>query len=235
MSTILNESASLERYGHNLTELAKRGAFSPLIGQDAVVKRMFQVLLRENKCNPVLLGSHEAGRWAVLTEVIRRMAIGDAPDPLPNKQVMALDYEALLSDLPKDIFRPRVIRSYSFEALIHAKPGSEEWAFLEQLRHRLSLEERDTPMKRLQSLFTAMHQTAGSFLLFVDHFHRIVGGEWDRYPIDAAPLLKPLLARRQIQLMGACNLEQYRQHIERDGAIQRRCQEICLPEVYDNF
>ena len=235
MSTIFNESASLERYGHNLTELAKRGAFSPLNGQDAAVKRMFQVLLRENKCNPVLLGSHEAGRWAVLTEGIRRMAIGDAPDPLPNKQVIALDYEALLTGLPEDIFRPRVRRSYSFEALIHAKPGSEEWAFLERLRHQFSLEERDTPMKRLRALFTALHRAAGSFLLLVDHFHRIVGGEWDRYPIDAAPLLKPMLACHQIQVIGACTLEHYRQHIERDGAIQRRCQEICLPEVSANF
>lgn len=126
MSTILNDSAPLERYGHNLTELAKLGAFSPLKGQDAVVNRMFQVLLREKKCNPVLLDSHEARRWAIVTEVIRRMAIGDAPDPLPNKHVIVLDYEALLADLPEDIFRPREVRSYSFDELIHAEPGSEE-------------------------------------------------------------------------------------------------------------
>ena len=67
-------------------------------------------------------------------------------------------------------------------------------------------------------------------MLYVDHFHRLVGGEPDRYPIDAATLLKPALARDQIQLIGACTLEQYRQHIERDATIQRRCQEICLPE-----
>lgn len=234
MSTILNDSTPLERYGHNLTELAKLGAFSPLSGQDAVVHRLFQVLLRENKCNPVLLGSHKAERWAALIEVIRRMAIGDAPDPLPDKQVIVLDYEALLAGLPEHIFRPRVVKSYSFDALIHAKPGSEERVFLEQLRGQPSLEEKDTPTKRLQLLFTAMHQAAGSFLLLVDHFHRIVGGEWDRYPIDVAPLLKPMLARRQIQLIGACTLEHYRQHIERDAAIQRRCQEICMPEVEDN-
>ena len=78
-------------------------------------------------------------------------------------------------------------------------------------------------------MFIAMHQVTGAFLLFVDHFHRLVGGERERYPIDAATLLKPALARDQIQLIGACTPAQYRQYIERDAAIQRRCQEICLP------
>ena len=238
MSTILNEAAPLERYTHNLTELAKLGTFSPLSGQDAVVERTFQLLLRDHsKCNPVLVGSHEAQRWEVLTEVVRRMAIGDAPDPLPDKQVIMLDYEALLADLPEEIFRPRVVKSYSFtlDALIHAKPGSEEWTILKELSRPTSLEGKDTPRERLRLLFTALHQAAGSFLLFVDHFHRIVGGELDRYPIDVAPLLVPMLARRQIQLIGACTLEHYRRSIEQDTSLQRRFQEVCMPEVEDNL
>jgi ATP-dependent Clp protease ATP-binding subunit ClpB len=89
-------------------------------------------------------------------------------------------------------------------------------------------------LERLQSMFIAMSQTPGSFVLYVDHFHRLVGGEPDTYPIDATTLLKPALARGQIQLIGACTLKQYRQHIERNAAMQRRCQEICLLEVEDN-
>ncbi len=73
--------------------------------------------------------------------------------------------------------------------------------------------------------------TLPSILLFVNHFHRLLGGEWDRYPIDAATLLKPALARRQIQLIGTCTLAQYRQYIERDAAMQRRFQEILMPDA----
>jgi ATP-dependent Clp protease ATP-binding subunit ClpA len=83
-------------------------------------------------------------------------------------------------------------------------------------------------------MFITMYQASGSFVLYVDHVHRLVGGEPDTYPIDASALLKPALARGQIQLIGACTLEHYRQHIERDAALQRRFQEICLPEAEDN-
>ncbi len=82
MPMMLNESAPLERYGHNLTTLAKRGAFAPLAGQEAAVNRVFQILLRDKKCNPVLIGPHEAKRWAIVAEAVRRMAVGDAPEPL---------------------------------------------------------------------------------------------------------------------------------------------------------
>lgn len=85
MSTLLDEANPLECYGHNLTRLAKLGTFSPLAGHEAVINRMFQILLRKNKCNPVLLGFHEDERWAIVAEVVRRMAIGDVPDPLPTR------------------------------------------------------------------------------------------------------------------------------------------------------
>jgi ATP-dependent Clp protease ATP-binding subunit ClpA len=80
-------------------------------------------------------------------------------------------------------------------------------------------------------MFIAMHQAAGSFILYIDHFHRLLGGEPDRYPIDAATLLKPALNRDRIQLLGACTLAEYRQHIERDAAIQRPCQEMRVPDI----
>ncbi len=238
MPTILNESAPLERYGHNLTMLAKFGAFSPLTGHETVVNRVFQVLQRKNKHCPVILASDEPKRWAIVAEVIRRMALGDVPDPFLTQQVIGLDYEALFTNLSDDTLirqerRKRMVSPLG-EKLAQAKPDSdEEWALLEELFRLPSLEEWIAPtmvLERLQSMFVAMHQATGSFVLYVDHFHRLVGGEPDRYPIDAATLLKPALARDQIQLIGACTLEQYRQHIERDATIQRRCQEICLPE-----
>jgi ATP-dependent Clp protease ATP-binding subunit ClpA len=232
-------SMSLERYGHNLTRLAKLGAFAPLTGQEAVINRVFQVLQRKNKNIPLILASDETRRWAIVAEVIRRMTIGDAPKPLPTQQVIGLDYEALFTNLPDDTLMRQERRKQKDtllgEKLAQAKADSdEEWVLMEELFRWPSLEEWIAPtmvLERLQLMFIAMHQSAGSFILYIDHFHRLVGGEPDHYPIQAATLLKPALNRDQIQLIGACTIEQYRQHIERDAAIQRRCQEICLPEV----
>jgi ATP-dependent Clp protease ATP-binding subunit ClpA len=241
MPTILNESAPLERYSHNLTILAQQGAFAPLVGQEAVINRVFQVLQRKNKCNPLILATDETRRWAVVAEVTRRMAVGDAPDPFAGQQVIMLDYEALFTNRSDDALirqeRRKSILSPPVEKL--ARPDSDgEWTLLEELFRWPSLEECTAPtlaLARLQTMFMAMQQAPGSFLLFVDHFHRLVGGEYERYPIDAFALLTPALARHQVQLIGACTVNQYRQHIERDAAIQCRCQEICLPEAYDNL
>jgi ATP-dependent Clp protease ATP-binding subunit ClpA len=84
-------------------------------------------------------------------------------------------------------------------------------------------------IERLQSLFIAMRQAGGMYILFVDHIHWLFGGRGGRYSIDAHNLLKPVLARRQVQLIGACSIEEYRLYIERDAAMQRRFQEIVLP------
>ncbi|HEU5383269.1 MAG TPA: hypothetical protein VFV38_48330 [Ktedonobacteraceae bacterium] len=241
MAAMLNESTPLERYGHNLTERAKLGAFTPLTDQEAVINRAFQILQRKNKNNPMILASDETRRWAIVAEVIRRMTMNDAPSPLPMRQVIGLDYEALFANLSDDTLIRQELNKQKYaplpEKLAQAEPGSEEeWALLAELFPWPPLEEWIAPtmvLERLQEIFIAMHQAAGSFILYVDHFHRLAGGEPDKYPVDAAPLLKPALARGQIQLIGACTLEQYRQHIERDAAIQRRFQEICVPETED--
>lgn len=239
MPTFLNESAPLERYTHNLTILAQQGAFAPLAGEEAVIDRVFQVAGRRNKNVPVILGINETRRWAVVGEVVRRMAVGDAPDPFPKQQVIALDFEALFNNLSDDTTMRQKRRKERIEPLVkkldQVEPDSEEEsALLDELFLWPPLEEwiaSNMALARLQSIFIAMHEVKGSFILFVDHFHRLVAGERERYPIDAAGLLKPALARDQIQLIGACTLEQYRQYIERDAAIQRRCQEICLPAL----
>lgn len=195
-----NKTFPFERYTHNLTLLARQGTFTPLAGYEAEIERAFQILERKNKCNPFFVGENETRRWEVVIEVIRRMAVGQAPGVLAEKQVFFLDYEALFANVAEDIF-------------------TKKWT--DQEKRTL-----DIPINRLQATFTVLQQAEGSFLLFVDHFHCIIGGE-----IDAAPILVPFLARRQIQLLGACNLEQYRRYVERDTIMQRRFQEICLPDT----
>ena len=238
MPTAPGETSPLERYGQNLTTLAQQGAFSPLAGQEAVVDRAFQILLRKNKSNPMLLDLNEARRFAVMAEVVRCMAVGKAPDSLRTKQVIALDFEALFANLSDDTLlrQERIKQRQATLAEIWARieqetdeewfervgniplwPQPEEW-----IAPNLALE-------RLQTVFLAMHHAPNTFLLFVNHFHQLVGGEGNAYQINAFNILKPMLARRQIQLIGACTLEQYRQYIERDTALQRRFQEIVLP------
>ena len=243
MSPLLSESAPLERYGHNLTRLAKRETFPPLASDEAMVTRVLQVLQRRRKNSPLILASDEPRRWAIVAEVIGRIAVGDAPEPLLTRQVIGLDYEALFSNVSDDTLtrkariQERIKYKYAplHEKLAQAEPDSEEeWALLAELFRWPSLEEWIAPtmvLERLKSMFIAMHQATGSFILYIDHFHRLLGGESDRYPIDATALLKPALNRDRIQVIGACTFAEYRQHIERDAAIQRPCQEMCVPDI----
>ncbi len=237
------DSFPLEHYGHNLTHLARQGVFSPLVGYEASVARIFQILLQQekirNKYNPLLVDLDGMRRWRVVIEVVRRMVAGEAPDPLPTRQVIALNYEALFANFPAPL------RSHSFVAPQWPLPDESEWELaladsgsedmLEQLFTKYfpggwwpSLEEWNAPnvaLSRLQALFLAVRQSEGQILLFINHFHWLLGGEQQRYQIDASNLLKPMLARCEIQLIGACTPVQYRQYIERDAAISRRLQE----------
>lgn len=236
---MLSESAPLELYGHNLTGLAKRGAFPPLSSDEVMVSRVLQVLQRRRKNSPLILASDEPRRWSIVAEVVRRMAVGDAPESLLMRQVIGLDYEALFNDLSDDTLTRQERKKQRYaplqEKLAQAESGSEEeWALLAELFRWPSLEECIAPtmvLERLQSMFIAMHQAEDSFILYIDHFHRLVGGEPGRYPIDAATLLKPALNRDRIQLIGACTLAEYSQHIERNAAISRPCQEMYVPDI----
>jgi ATP-dependent Clp protease ATP-binding subunit ClpC len=236
----------LEHYGHNLTHVAQQGVFSPLVGYEASVARIFQILLQQeksrHKCNPLLMDLDGMRRWRVVMEVVRRMAAGEAPDPLPTRQVIALNYEALFANVPASL------GSHAFVAPERPLPDESEWEAaladsgseerLDQLFTKYfprglwpPLEEWNAPnevLARLQALFLAVRQAEGRILLFIDHFHWLLGGEQHRYSTDASVLLKPVLARREIQLIGACTPAQYRQYIERDAAIERRLQECYL-------
>ena len=234
MSAFGIEFAPLERYGHNLTLLARQGVFSPLAGSEATVTRIFEILLRREKgtgkYNPLILDIDGTSRWLVIVEAIRRMAMREAPDALCEQQVIALDYTALFADISDDpSLHRRLVETLPLndDELVRNKP--ETWEALNKLFRWPDLEDWAAPntvLERLQAIFIALHQAEGSFLLFIDHFHRLLGGNSQHYSINAATLLKPTLARGEIQMIGACTLSQYQQHIERDAAISRRFQEI---------
>jgi len=243
LKTSSTDSFALEHYGHNLTYLARQGIFPPLVGYEALVARVVQILLRQekntNKSNPLLMDMDEMRRWRVVLEVVRRMATGEAPDPLPTREVIALNYEALFakgasSEGSHAFVAPEqpLFDESEWKAAL-AESGSEE--MLDRLFMKYfpggwwpALEEWHTPhevLSRLQALFLAVRQAEGHILLFVNHFHWLLGGGPQRYSVDASSLLKPVLARREVQLIGACTPAQYRQYIEYDAAISRRLQE----------
>ncbi len=225
---LLDEYAPLERYGHNLTWLARQGTFAPLADQEVVAHRVFQILSRKRNSVPMIIDGNEARRSAMIIEVIRQMALSDAPEAFPTKQVIALDYEALFSNPSDDeLIRKRLREEIQEQRKRGQYESHEEWRDRAgKVLHEPLLEEwitQRTYLQRLRLMFIAMCHMPDSFILFVDNFHRIIGGD-----IDAFYLLIPALARRQIQMIGACSLEQYRQYIERDRAIQARCQEVII-------
>lgn len=246
------DSSSIERYTYNLTHLVRQEVEvrSQLRGYDTCISRIFQILLQQKnmkkKCNPLLLDLDGKLRWQVLIEVVRRMAASEAPDPLPARQVVALNYEALFANVSASeeshlSGRPeRPLPDVTeWEATLAASTSEE---MFEQLLTKYfpgglwpSLKEWSAPnevLSRLQTLFLAVRQTEGQVLLFVNHFHCLLGGEQQNYSIDASTLLKPVLARREIQLIAACTPSQYQHVIEHDAAIARRLQECYLkPDV----
>jgi ATP-dependent Clp protease ATP-binding subunit ClpB len=228
MFTPRNEATPLERYGHNLTRLAQQGAFTPLAGQEAVANRVFQVLSRKQKCCPMILDPNEHRRLAIMLEIVRQMASGEAGESFSQQQVIALDFEALFSNLSEDTLIRQQQRA---QVLQQRKAFPSMWGN-EGIEPSPSQLERwvdgAVVFERFRSVITAMRQAEESFILFIDHFHRLVGADDG---IDTANLLVPVLARQQIALIGTCSLEQYRQYIERDAAFQRRFQEIVTPEA----
>ncbi len=234
----------LKEYGHNLTQVARQGGFAPVGGYEASVARIFQILLRRgkdnHKYNPLLLDLDEGRRWRVVSEVVRRIAAGEAPDSLSIREVIALNFEALFA---KDA-APQ--RRRAMGAPQRSSPDENEWEraladsasdeMFEQFVKKYfsgnlwpELEEWNSPneiLSRLQDLFLVVRQSEGQILLFVDPFHSLVGGDQQPYYTDASGLLKPVLARGEIQLIGACTPAQYQQYIERDAAISRRMQEF---------
>ncbi len=181
---------SLEKYGRDLTLLAKEGKLDPVIGREDEIKRVMQILIRRTKNNPVVIGEAGVGKTAIAEGLAQKIAAGDVPTSLKNKKVVALDMAALVA-------------------------GS---------KFRGEFEER------LKSVMDEVRQSSGEVVLFIDEMHTIVGAGAAEGAIDASNILKPALARGELHCIGATTLDEYRQHIEKDKALERRLQPVFLDE-----
>jgi ATP-dependent Clp protease ATP-binding subunit ClpC len=181
---------SLQKYGRDLTELARQGKLDPVIGRDEEIKRVMQILTRRTKNNPVIIGEAGVGKTAIAEGLAQKIAADDVPDSLKNKKVIALDMGALVA-------------------------GS---------KFRGEFEER------LKAVMDEVRQASGEIILFIDELHTVVGAGAAEGAIDASNMLKPALARGELQCVGATTLDEYRQHIEKDKALERRLQPLFINE-----
>ncbi len=181
---------SLERYGRDLTELARTGKLDPVIGRDEEVRRIVQVLSRRTKNNPVLIGEPGVGKTAIVEGLAQRIARGDVPEGLKEKKVVSLDLGAMVAGA----------------------------------KYRGEFEER------LKSVLKEVTDSAGQIILFIDELHTVVGAGAAEGAMDASNMLKPMLARGELHCIGATTLDEYRKHIEKDPALERRFQPVFVGE-----
>jgi len=181
---------SLEKYGHDLTGLARQGKLDPVIGRENEIKRVIQILSRRTKNNPVIIGDAGVGKTAIAEGLAQKIAAEDVPDSLKGKKVVALDMGALVA-------------------------GS---------KFRGEFEER------LKAVLDEVRQAAGEVIMFIDELHTVVGAGAAEGAIDASNMLKPALARGEMQCIGATTLDEYRKRIEKDKALERRFSPVYLDE-----
>ncbi len=190
-----DNKTALEKFGINLTDIAKSGKLDPVIGRDAEIRRVSQVLSRRTKNNPVLIGEPGVGKTAVVEGLAQRIVAGDVPESLKGKQLISLDLSALLAGA----------------------------------KYQGEFEER------LKAVLAEINAAEGQIITFIDEIHTLVGAGGAGGGIDASNMLKPMLARGELRLIGATTLDEYRERIERDPALERRFQQVYVgePSVVD--
>ncbi len=188
---------SLQKYGRDLTEMARRGKLDPVIGRDEEIRRVIEVTSRRTKNNPVLIGEPGVGKTAIVEGLARRIAAGDVPESLKQKRMIALDMGSLVAGA----------------------------------KYRGEFEER------LKAVLKEVADSQGQIILFIDEIHTVVGAGAAEGAMDAANLLKPMLARGELHCIGATTLDEYRKYIEKDPALERRFQPVMVqpPSVEDTI
>ncbi|MET3804602.1 ATP-dependent Clp protease ATP-binding subunit ClpB [Nakamurella sp. UYEF19] len=182
---------ALEKYGVDLTERAREGAIDPVIGRDAEIRRVVQVLSRRTKNNPVLIGEPGVGKTAVVEGLAQRIVAGDVPESLRGKRLISLDLGAMIAGA----------------------------------KYRGEFEER------LKAVLDEIKGSNGQVVTFIDELHTVVGaGATGEGAMDAGNMLKPMLARGELRMVGATTLDEYRTHIEKDPALERRFQQVLVGE-----
>ncbi|MCF7552340.1 ATP-dependent chaperone ClpB [Pseudonocardia sp. WMMC193] len=181
---------ALTKYGSDLVEAARAGRLDPVIGRDAEIRRVVQILSRKSKNNPVLLGEPGVGKTAIVEGLAQRIVDGDVPEGLRDRTIFALDMGLLVAGA----------------------------------KYRGEFEER------LQAVLSEVKAAEGRILLFVDELHTVVGAGASEGSMDAGNMLKPMLARGELHMIGATTLAEYRQNVEKDAALERRFQPVFVDE-----
>jgi ATP-dependent Clp protease ATP-binding subunit ClpB len=188
---------ALERYGRDLTELARRGKLDPVIGRDEEIRRVIQVLSRRTKNNPVLIGEPGVGKTAIVEGLAQRIVQGDVPESLKDKKLMQLDVGAMVAGA----------------------------------KYRGEFEER------FKAVLKEISESDGRITTFIDELHTLVGAGAAEGAVDASNMIKPMLARGELRMIGATTLDEFKKYIEKDAALERRFQPVYVgePSVEDTI